>query len=489
MHKSIFIVILFLTQVNPIFSQKTLDELNHTLFLKHPPLEIVGELDEKPLYAKAFDFYQSNLVELYSIESKDVVLKESIALPEDYVLQVFLYKETFFVFTSEIKSGDYFLLQLDANLYETKRIKLLNKKDVFTSKEIVPLHFRYFQKGNQVGISVKRTRNFLMVIDLENMTSASHTSDLKKDMNYTTEDCLFGNGLDAIFALGTYNDDEALVICKEQSHRNVIIPFTDKKTGDYRRSFKFVTTPEVNYLVSFYINKSKREQGYSLTPIPDFNFSTLELICFPDQTLNNPAIWTEGQYKKAQNGNLPIKNYYFQLVSAEYTNGFILLKAQNWHELGTRNIMISRIDLNTETPQVKWTFMSHFIADIYLNYTTKQGNQNFISFLRDNELHVLYNIQLNHITESGTPNLKDREIIGESSFQKLDTRVMYAKINLVSGEFTSKTTEPFQGSTFKGKLTCPAYQIEDDELIYPLYEIDYLTKQFSLPNIVSVPLE
>lgn len=489
MCKSIFIVILFLAQLNPAFSQRTLNELNHTLFLKHPPLEVIGELDGKPLYAKAFDFYQSNLVELYSVESNDVVLKESIALPEDYVLQVFLYKETFFVFTSEIKSGNYFLLQLDANLNETKRIKLLDKKDVFTIREIVPLHFKYFQKGNQVGISVKRTRNFFAVIDLESMTFASHTSDLKGDREYMIEDCLFGNGLDAIFILGTQNSYEALVVCKEQSHRNVIIPFTDKKTGDYRRSFKFVTTPETNYLASLYINKSKKEQGYSLTPIPDFDFTTLELICFPDQTLNNPAIWTEGQYKKAQKGDLPIKNYYFQLVSAEYTNGFILLKAQNWHELGTRNIMISRIDLDAENPKVAWTFMSHFITDIYLNYSTKSGNHNFISFIHDNELRLLYNVQVNHLTPSGTPNLKDKEIIGESSFQKLDARVVQTKINLATGEFTAQTAEPFEGSSFKGKITNPFYQFDDDNLTYLLYEIDYLTKQFSKPVIVSIPLD
>lgn len=486
---TLFITLFFLIQVKHASSQKTLNELNHTLFLKHPPLEIVGEVDGKALYAKAFDFYKANVVDLYTIEGKDLVKKESIQLPEDYVLQLFIYKDTYFVFTSDIKTGDYFFLQLDSDLNEMNRIKLLDKKDAFALKEIIPVYFKYFQKGNKVGISVKRTQNRFVVIDLDNMTFASHISDLKKDGEYTVEDCLFGDGLDAIFALGTYNDNEALVICKEQNHRNVIIPFTDKNTGDYRRSFKFVTTPKTNYLASFYINKSKNEQGYSLTPIPDFDFDNLELVCFPDQTLNNQAIWTEGQYKKVQNGDLPIKNYDFKLVSAEFINGFILLKAQNWHELGTGNILISRIDPEGDFAKVAWTFINHFIVDSYLNYSTKQGNQNFISFIRDNHLHVLYNIQVNHITASGAPNLKDREVLGESSFQRLDARVMHAKIDLTTGEFTSKTAEPFEGSTFKGKLTCPAYQIEDDELTYLLYEIEYATKQFSVPNIVSVTLE
>ncbi len=488
MNKSILIAFLFLTQVKHASSQ-TLNELNHTLFLKHPPLEIVGEVDGKALYAKAFDFYRANVVDLYTIENKDMVKKESIQLPEDYVLQLFIHKGTYFVFTSDIKTGDYFFLKLDSDLNEIKRIKLMDKKDAFALKEIIPVYFKYFQKENKIGIAVKRTQNRFVVIDLDNMTFASHISDLKKDGEYTVEDCLFGDGLDAIFALGTSNDNEALIICKEKNHRNVIIPFTDKETGDYRRSFKFVSTPEGDYLASLYINKSKKEQGYSLTPIPNFSFTTLELHCFPDQTLNNPAIWTEGQYKKVQSGDLPIKNYDFKLVSAEMQDEFLILKSQNWHELGSGNIMISRIDLEASAPKVAWTFLSHFIVDSYYNYFTKAGNQNFISFIKDNQMQVLYNVQVNHITVAGMPNLKDREVLGESTFQRLDSRVIRTTIDLATGEFSSKTAELFEGSTFKGKLTNPCYQVEDNELTYLLYEIDFATKQFSLPNIVSIPLD
>ena len=460
--------------------------------MKHPPLELVGKIDGINLYARAFDFIQSNALNLYAIENKEFIKKETIQLPEDYILQLFIYKENFFLFTSHFKTGEYSILQLDENMEEINRIKLLDKKEDFSVKDIaidkVPLSFKYFQKENKIGISIKRTQNRFIVADLESMTFSSHISDLKKDQDYTIEDCLFGKGLDAIFALRTFKM-EALVICKEQNHRNVIIPFTNKKTGDYRRSFKFVTTPETNYLASLYISKSKKEQGYSLTPIPDFDFTTLELICFPDSTLNTPTIWTEGQYKKVQSGSLPIKNYTFKLVSAEFTNGFILIKTQEWHELGSKNVMISRIDLEKEYPKVSWTFLSHFITDSYFNYSTKLGNQNFISFIRDNQLQVLYNLQINHITPSGAPNLKDRELLGESTFQRLNARVVRATIDLVTGEFTSKTAEPFEGSTFKGKLTSPCYQVEDDELTYLLYEVDYATKQFSEPTIVSVPLD
>lgn len=486
---ALFITLLFLVQAKHAPSQ-TLNELNHTLFLKHPPLEIVGEVDGKALYSKAFDFYKSNIVDLYTIETKDFVKKESIQLPEDYVLQVFTYKETFFVFTSDIKTGDYFFLQLDADLNEANRVKLLDKKDAFALKEIIPVYFNYFQKENKVGISVKRTQNRFVVIDMDNMTFASHVSDLKKDAEYTAEDCLFGERLDAIFALGTYNDNEALVICKEQNHRNVIIPFTDKKTGDYRRSFKFVSTPETNYLTSLYINKSKKEQGYSLTPIPNFNFDNLELICFPDQTLNNSAIWTEAQYKKMQTGDIPVKNYTFSLVSAEFVDGFLLLQSQI-RLTGSNNILISRIDLESEAPKVSWTFLSHFNVDYYLAYRTKWGDHNFISFIRDKQLHVFYNVQANHITPSGAPDLKDKEVIvvGESTFQKVDSRVVQSIINLTNGEFTSKTSEPFEGSSFKGKLTNPCYQIEDNELMYLLYKTDFVTQQFSEPTIVSIPLD
>lgn len=463
--------------------------------LANPPLELVGKMDESVLYAPAFDFRVSNEVKLVSIENEEFVVKHTIYLPDEFIYKIFLHKDHFFLFTSQYKTGAFSLVELDDNLAEINRTELILPNEAFSIKDIsiqdnIPRTFRYFQKNEHIGICLKRTQNRFVIINLESMQFASHVSDLKKDSEYTIEDCLFGDNADAVFLLGTQNDTEAFVICNDKTHRNVVIPFQNKQTGDYCRSFKFVEYEGANYLTSFYNNTKKKEQGYSFTPIPDFNFTSLNLEVFPDLTLDNPAIWTLGQYKKVKKGSLPIETYSLKMVSAEVHQGSLLIKAQEGHEMGKRNIQISSIDLSAKVPKVKWTYINHYIVDNFLTYTTMQGEQNFVSFNRDGYLEVIYNGQTNHLTKEGKVDLSGFELLSENqSFPQQDSRLVKARINLESGEFESKTIEPLEGSRYLGKITSPNYEFRDNQLILLLQSSDFTTYQFSKPVIRTFPMD
>lgn len=235
-----------------------------------------------------------------------------------------------------------------------------------------------------------------------------------------------------------------------------------------------------------YFNESKKEQGYTLASIPDFHFDSIPFKIIPDGTLNNPAIWTKNQYKKVQQNKIPVRLPFYDIVSAEFINGFLIVQSQLSSPIGAGNILVSRIDPDNDSPKVKWTFLSHFSTDSYIRYNTKMGHHNFISLIRDNELWIYHNILTGHLTPEGIPNRDHKEVFPENSpGQK--SRIIKTTINMESGEFSSKTPE--NSDSFKGKLTNPCYHIEDGILTCFLYEINFLTKQFSDPVIVSIPLD